>query len=203
MKELDPQQTSRAASYQLYINAPMPMVTLFKTIDITRLVRRSRRGYSLNMLLCYCVAAAADQVPEFRLLPVEKKLIGYDKIGVSVIVSNREGGINSCDIPFQRDLTAFAQDYQDRTAQVRDHCTDCTLEDTMLVGTSSLARYEIDGAVNFYSGLFNNPFLIWGKYHRQGLRKLLRLSFQFHHVQMDGQQACCFLDLIQREIDRL
>ena len=203
MRQVDPQQTSRAVSYQLYIDAPMPMVTLFKTIDITRLVRLSRKGYPLNMLLCYCVAAAADQVPEFRLLPVGKKLMEYDRIGVNVIVANRSGGINSCDIPFQRDLEAFARDYRALTAQVRDSCENYDLEEHMIVGTSSLAHYDVDGAVNFYSGLFNNPFLIWGKYRRRGLRKQLKLSFQFHHVQMDGEQACRFLDLIQREIDRI
>ena len=201
MREVDPRQTTRAESYQLYIDAPMPMVTLFRTLDITPLVRLGRKGYLLNMLLCYCVAAAADQVSEFRLLPVGKKLMEYDRIGVSVIVANREGGINSCDIPFQRDLNTFAQSYQALTAQVRDRCENCDLEDSMIVGTSSLARFDVDSAVNFYSGIFNNPFLIWGRYRRKGLRKVLKLSFQFHHVQMDGEQACRFLDLIQREID--
>ena len=201
MREVDPRQTTRAESYQLYIDAPMPMVTLFRTLDITPLVRLGRKGYRLNMLLCYCVAAAADQVPEFRLLPVGKKLMEYDRIGVSVIVANREGGINSCDIPFQRDLNTFAQSYQALTAQVWDRCENYDLEDSMIVGTSSLARFDVDGAVNFYSGIFNNPFLIWGRYRRKGLRKVLKLSFQFHHVQMDGEQACRFLDLIQREID--
>lgn len=203
MRQVDPQQTSRAMSYQLYIGAPMPMVTIFKTLDITRLVRLSRKGYRLNMLLCYCVAAAADQIPEFRLLPVDGKLMEYDRIGVNVIVANCEGGINSCDIPFHRDLDVFAQDYQALTTQVRNSCKNYDLEDNMIVGTSSLAHYDVDGAVNFYSGIFNNPFLIWGKYRRKGLRKLLPLSFQFHHVQMDGEHACRFLDLMQSQIDHL
>lgn len=203
MREVDPQQTPRAMSYQLYIDAPMPMVTIFKTVDVTRLVRLSRKGFKLNLLLCYCVAAAADQVPEFRLLPVGKKLMEYDHIGVNVIVANRSGGISSCDIPFQRDLRAFARSYEELTAQVRDSGENHDLEDYMIVGTSSLAHYDVDGAVNFYSGIFNNPFLIWGKYRRRGLRKLLKLSFQFHHVQMDGQEACRFLSLIQQEIDRI
>lgn len=203
MREVDPQQTPRAMSYQLYIDAPMPMVTIFKTVDITRLVRLSRKGFKLNMLLCYCAAAAASQVPEFRLLPVGKKLMEYDHIGVNVIVANRSGGISSCDLPFQRDLRAFARSYEELTAQVRDSGKNHDLEGYMIVGTSSLAHYDVDGAVNFYSGIFNNPFLIWGKYRRRGLRQLLKLSFQFHHVQMDGQEACRFLSLIQQEIDRI
>ena len=203
MREVDPRQTARAMSYQLYIDAPMPMVTVFRTLDITPLVRLGRKGYRLNMLLCYCVGAAADQMAEFRLLPVGKKLVEYDSLGVNVIVANREGGINTCDIPFQRDLNAFAQSYETLTAHVRECCENYDLEGSMIVGTSSLARFDVDGAVNFYSGIFNNPFLIWGRYRKKGFRKVLKLSFQFHHVQMDGEHACRFLDLIQHEIDHI
>lgn len=203
MREVDPKETSRAVSYELFINAPMPMVTFLQTMDITGLVRLSRRGHKLNMLLCWCAVSAAQRVPEFRLLPVGKTLMEYDRIGVNVIVANREGGLSSCDIPFHADLAAFEQDYLALTKRVYETCEDYELKDAMILGTSSLAKYEIDGAVNFYSGIYNNPFLMWGKYQRKGLKKLLRVSFQFHHVQMDGQQACQFLKYMQEEIFRL
>lgn len=32
MREVDPRTTNRAESYELYIDAPMPMVTIFKTL---------------------------------------------------------------------------------------------------------------------------------------------------------------------------
>lgn len=35
----------------------------------------------------------------------------------------------------------------------------------MVIGTSALAKYVIDGATGMYSG-FNNPFMIWGAYSR-------------------------------------
>ena len=37
-----------------------------------------------------------------------------------------------------------------------------------------------------YSGVFNNPFLIWGKYRRSWFTTSLTVSFQSHHTQMDG-----------------
>lgn len=203
MRQVDPSQTGRAESYRLYIDAPMPMVTLFKTLDVTRLVRLSKKGHKFNMLMCYCVAAAANRVEEFRLLPVGKRLMEYDGVGVNAIVANRAGGISSCDIPFDAELGAFERAYLELTGRVRDTCRDYSLDDRMIVGTSSLAKYELDGAVNFYSGIFNNPFLIWGKYRRRGLKQQLKLSFQFHHVQMDGEQACRFLDYVQQAVWKL
>jgi chloramphenicol O-acetyltransferase type A len=73
----------------------------------------------------------------------------------------------------------------------------------MVIGTSALVQYEIEGAVGMYSGIFNNPFLIWGKYRKEWFKRTLTISFQFHHTQMDGAHASHFLDELQKEIDNL
>ena len=73
----------------------------------------------------------------------------------------------------------------------------------MVIGTSALAEYEIDGAVGMYSGIFNNPFMIWGKYKRGLFKTTLTVSFQFHQTQMDGAHASMFLDRLQSEIKGL
>lgn len=200
MREVDPEKTSRAASFRLYIDAPMPMVTIFKTLDIDPLIKLKSRGYKLNMLMCYCIALAADQMAEFKLLPVGRKMVEYDKIGVSVIVRNKKGGINSCDIPFTPCLETFNHTYLKLTGSVRQACRDYELGDHMMVGTSSLIKYDIDGVVNMYSGIYNNPFLIWGRYRQSEDGARLQISFQFHHVQMDGMEACEFLEKIQQNI---
>jgi len=203
MREIDPMSTNRAASWQLYIDAPMPMVTIFKTLDITNLMERKAAGYKLNMLLCYCIALAANETPEFRLLPVGKKMIVYDQIGVNVIVSNPNGGINSCDIPYAEKLDEFNRSYLELTEKVRHTCENFEINDSMIIGTSSLVKYDIDGVVNMYSGIFNNPFVIWGKYRTDHLKTTLQVSFQFHHVQMDGLEACAFLEELQKRINNL
>ena len=89
MREVNPMDTDRAVSWQLYIDAPMPMVTIFKTLNITNLMKRRAEGYKLNMLLCFCILQAAQNTKEFRLLPVGKKMMEYDRIGVNVIVKTR------------------------------------------------------------------------------------------------------------------
>ena len=51
-KEIDPKKTKRAAAYDLWMNAPNPMVTFFKTLDVTPLVKLSKRKkLKFNMLL--------------------------------------------------------------------------------------------------------------------------------------------------------
>ena len=116
MKEINPATTSRAYAFDMWMKAPMPMVTLFKTLD------------------------------------------------------------------------------------VRTTCSNHDEVDSMVIGTSALAGFDIDGAVGMYSGVFNNPFMIWGRYRRHWFRTTLVVSFQFHHTQMDGAHAARFLSLLQQTI---
>lgn len=202
MREVNPKETSRAYAFEMWMNAPMPMVTLFKTLNVSRLIKISRKtGVKFNMLMCYCIGKAASRVKEFYMLPVGDKLMQYDALAVNTIVANREGEVSSCDIPFDEDLNLFNQQYLQLTSQVAQSCENHDITDRMVIGTSALAQYEIDGAVGMYSGVFNNPFLIWGKYKRCFLKTTLMVSFQFHHTQMDGAHAARFLDELQKEIN--
>ncbi len=204
MKEVNPKETGRAYAFEMWMNAPMPMVTFFKTLDVTPLVKTSRKtGLKFNMLMCYCIGRAASGIKEFYMLPVDGRLMQYDSIAVNTIVADSCGGVSSCDIPFTSDLPAFNRSYLRLTGQVAENCMNHDIAESMVIGTSALAQYEIDGAVGMYSGIFNNPFMIWGRYRRRLLKTLLTVSFQFHHTQMDGAHASRFLDSLQKEIGNL
>ncbi len=205
MREINPKETTRAYAFQMWMQAPMPMVTFFKTLDVSRLVKISRRNsLKFNMLMCYCIGRAASRIKEFYMLPVGDKLMQFDTIAVNTIVANSAGEVSSCDLPYNEDLVQFNNDYLRLTNQVAQSCADHDLShESMVIGTSALAQYEIDGAVGMYSGVFNNPFMIWGKYKRSWFKTTLTVSFQFHHTQMDGAHASRFLDGLQREIDSL
>lgn len=201
---IDPKMTTRAEAYALWMSAPNPMVTFFKTLDVTPLVRFSRkRGLKFNMLLCWCIGKAASEIKEFYLLPVGRELLQYDSIAVNTIVKNKTGEVGSCDVPFSTDLAQFSADYLRLTHEVAESCENHDLPGSMVIGTSAIVDTEIDGAVGMNSGIFNNPFLIWGKYHKGLFRTTLRLSFQFHHTQMDGAHAGRFLARLQETINRI
>ena len=200
-----PNDTTRATAYALWMQAPNPMVTFFKTLDVTSLVKLSRkRGLKFNMLLDYCIGRAAVSIPEFFLLPVGDALMQYDSIAVNTIVLNRTGQVSSCDLPYSDNLEQFNRDYLTYTTQTAETCQDHDLsEESMVIGTSAIVDTELDGAVGMNSGIFNNPFLIWGKYCKRWFRYELPISFQFHHTQMDGAHAGRFLRNLQQEINQL
>ena len=200
-QEINPKETNRAEAFGMWMSSPMPMVTMVKTLDITRLVKASKRtGMKFNMLMCWCIGRAAKDIKEFYILPEDGRLFRFDKLAVNVIVENSKGDINSCDIPYSDDLQQFARDYEIMTAQAANECKNTDLEDYMIIGTSAIVQTEIDCIVNQYSGKFNNPFLAWGRYRKGWLKTTLPISFQFHHVQMDGSHAARFLQCLQDEI---
>ena len=205
VREIDPKETTRTLAFELWMKAPNPMVTFFKTYDVMPLIKVSKsRGMKFNMLLDFCIGKAAVSVKEFYLLPVGDKLIQYDKLAVNTIVENKDGEVSSCDIACTDNLEKFNADYLRYTTEVCNTCIDHDLSDEyMVIGTSAIVNVELDGAVGMNSGIFNNPFMIWGRYRMDGEKALLSISFQFHHTQMDGAHAGKFLKTLQEEIERL
>ena len=202
--EITPQDSIRAEAFSLWMSSPMPMVTFVKTLDVGNVVRTSKRmGIKFNALMCWCIGKAAKDIREFYILPEHGKLFQYDKLAINVIVMNSKGGINSCDIPYTDNLQQFTHDYQELTAASANECKSSFLEERMIIGTSAMIATELDCIVNQYTNQFSNPMVMWGKYRKGLLRTTLPVSFQFHHVQMDGGQAATFLDVLQKAIKTL
>ena len=203
-REIALQETTRAEAFSLWMTSPMPMVTLTKTFNVTKVLKASKkRGIKFNALLCWCIGKAASSIEEFYTLPEQGKLFKYDRIAINVIVKNSKGGINSCDIAYTDDVEQFAKEYNLLTTQVATQCKSLFIEDSMIVGTSAVIETELDSIVNQYTDKFCNPMVMWGRYRRNWLRTTLPISFQFHHVQMDGGHGAKYLEQLQRVINEL
>ena len=200
-QETSPNDSNRQEAFNLWMSSPMPMVTLVKTLDVTKLLRYSKKhGMSFNMLLCWCIGKAATTIGEFYVLPEQGRLYRYDCLAINVIVNNKENGINSCDIPYTDDLDHFNSDYMTKTQSVSQNCESSFQEDAMVIGTSAMTATELDCIVNQYTDQFCNPMVMWGKYRKGWFKTTLPISFQFHHVQMDGGHAARFLERLQAVI---
>ena len=203
-QEINPQESIRANAFNMWMSSPVPMVTLVKTFDVTKLLKHCKKQkLSFNMLLCWCIGKAASKIEEFYTLPENGKLFRYDKLAINVIVENSKGGINSCDIPFNDDLQQFNRDYLILTEQAANESKSIMLDDYMVIGTSAMIQTELDCIVNQYTDKFCNPMVMWGKYRKGWFKTTLPISFQFHHVQMDGGHGARFLEILQNTINEL
>jgi chloramphenicol O-acetyltransferase type A len=203
-QEINPKDTNRAIAFELWTKSPMPMVTFTKTFDVTRLRKVSqKRRMKFNMLLCWCIGRAASKIEEFYMLPQDGKLYKYDHMAINVIVNNVKGGLSFCDVAVNDDLEAFNAKYLHLTETICQTCQDILDDEAVIVGTSAVTGTELDSITNQYSGIFNNPFVSWGRYRKGLFKTTLPISFQFHHAQMDGCQAARFLEELQITINTI
>jgi chloramphenicol O-acetyltransferase type A len=203
-QEVNPNETSRAWAFQMWMKSPVPMVTLTKTFDVTRLCKVCRRnGLKFNKLLCWCMGRAASRIDEFYLLPKDGKLYKFDRLAINVIVDNAKGGISTCDVPYSDDFQQFSRDYDTITLKCSATCQEICDDEAMILGTSAVTGTELDSLVNQYNGIYNNPFLAWGRYRKHWFSVKLPISMQFHHAQMDGGHAAQFLESLQHTINDL
>lgn len=203
-QEITPQQSDRAEAFGLWMSSPMPMVTLVKTMDVTRAIKYGKRNnLGANSIMCWCIGKAASKIKEFFILPEQGKLYSYSSLGINVIVKNADGGLSSCDIPYNENIKEFTENYLRLTQQATTENKNVVLKDSMIIGTSAMIQTELDCIVNQYTDKFCNPMVMWGKIRKGWIRRSLPISFQFHHVQMDGTQGALFLEYLQETIKSL
>lgn len=201
MRFLKPEETNRENAFEQWHDSPMPMVTLIKEFDLTNLIKISKRYHlKLNMLLMYCIGKAASQVKEFYTIPYKGHFKSFNNLAVNVIVKTKDGKLCSCDILYTESLHSFNQNYLKLTQEAYENGNSFEIEDAAVIGTSAIIQTELIGCVNQYSEKFPNPFLSWGKINKNAKKVKLNISFQFHHVQMDGGEAGTFLEILQKEI---
>ena len=203
-QEITPQQSDRAEAFGFWMSSPMPMVTLVKTMDVTRAIKYGKRNnLGVNSIMCWCIGKAASKIKEFFILPEQGKLYSYSSLGINVIVKNAGGGLSSCDIPYNENIKEFTENYLRLTQQATTENKNVVLKDSMIIGTSAMIQTELDCIVNQYTDKFCNPMVMWGKIRKGLIRRSLPISFQFHHVQMDGTQGALFLEYLQETIKSL
>ena len=203
-QEINPKDTNRAIAFEMWTKSPMPMVTFTKTFDVTRLRKVSRkRGMKFNMLLCWCIGHVASKIDEFYMLPQNGKLYKYDRMAINVIADNVKGGLSFCDVAVNDNLEAFNANYLYLTETISKTCQDILDDEAVIVGTSAVTGTELDSIVNQYNGIFNNPFLACGRYHKGWLKPTLHSSFHCHHAQMDGSHAARLLEELPKTINSI
>lgn len=202
-REIDPLKTPRAKNYIAFEHATQPMVTMTATLDITPLIRLKRKGYKLNMLMCYCIGKTAQTMPEFYRMVEGRRMYQYDSLAINVIVMNCKKELSFCDIAVSDDLDTFNREYLQFTTEAHDQCQDRELPDRMVIGTSTITNFELDSIVNGYFGQFDNPILAWGRHHRHWFHTYQKISFQYNHILLDGTHAGRFFATMQDTINQL
>ena len=176
-------------------------------IDITEFLSViQERKLPFFLSFCYCIAKAANAVPEFRQRILENQIIEYTKCRTSHTVSLEDGTYCyctlDCDKPFREYLIYAAQE-QEKAKQERS-VEDKQEDLNELIFISTLPWFS-------YTALSNpvpipadsNPRITWGKYSKEEFKTVIPVTVQCNHALVDGLHISEFLDALEKELDKV
>lgn len=203
LTKIDPKESSRAFAYQYLQESLLPTVTLIKRIDVTNIKKISKKtGHKFNCIINYLILKTAVEIPEF-FLQIDGKtndLYKSDEISLNFMSKKKNGFLAYCGVLYKEDFFEFEKEYNSAVRYCYENNCDKIIEDSARIGSSTVPWTTLVGAVNGYWTNLTNPFLIFPKMEKKFFKFYINVSFQSHHLQMDGEQACKFLENFQNKI---
>ncbi len=206
-KYLDMNHYKRKNHFEYFSGLSYPYVGLTVNVDITEfIVAIKEKKLPFFLSFCYCVAKAANSVPEFRQRIIEHKIAEFQICKTSHTVSLEDGTYCyctlNCDMPFQDYLPYAVQAQEDaKTAKSIEECDDDKHE---LIFISTLPWLSYTALINpVTTPADSNPRITWGKYFSQGSQILLPVSVLCNHALVDGLHISQFYHSLDYEIKEL
>ncbi|MBO5395043.1 MAG: hypothetical protein J6A28_04005 [Clostridia bacterium] len=204
-EKVDLSTCPRADAFDMFKDAPNPTIALTSKFDVTPLVKLQKKGWSFNCMMMYCILKACKKFEGCWYDIKKGELVKYDWMCIDMIVQGKDGKLYYVDMP---DLDNFP-DFHEEYIKVRSHCRDnCQNRkflgrDHACISTSAVVNREFEAVIPNYFRDFFNPFFLWGKVHRAGLKKTLNISLRVHHSFMDGQEVGEIFNQIQYNMTSL
>ena len=183
-----------------------PYVGLTADVDVTPLAEyRARSGRPFFLTLLYCVARAANSVPQLRQRIVDGEIWEFDVCPSSFIVAKDDETYAYCPVRTNLTLDEFLPYAEERKNAAR---TDGNIEEDedarpcFFISTLPWMRYTslIQPAP---VPADSNPRITWGKAETRGGRTVLPLTLLCHHALVDGLHISRFYAALDRELAQL
>lgn len=196
----------RKDHFQYFKNLAYPYVGVSVNVEITELyavVKAQKLPFFLTFL--YCVARAANQVPEFRQRISGDGIVEYDYCKTSHTVALDDGTYCyctlNCDLPFRAYLpdAVRSQEEAKREKSVQDQD-----DGNELIFISTLPWLSYTSLVQpVPMPADSNPRITWGAFFEQDTKRLLPVSVLCNHALVDGAHISQFYSALRQQIREL
>lgn len=188
-KVIDMAGYPRLKQFDYFRSLAYPYIGFTVNMDVTDFVHNTKKeGLPFFLSLCYCVAQAANGVPEFRQRIKDGGIIQYDWCQTSHTEALSDGSYCYCTLESNMSFREYLPKALEAQKQAR---TQRSLEDgedgDSLLFVSSITFMS-------YSSLIqpvpcpadSNPRISWGRYFHQNGRLLLPITVLCHHALVDA-----------------
>ncbi len=179
----------RRKHFDYFRSLAYPYVGMTVNLDVTEFVNKSKaQGLPFFLSLCYCVAQAANGVPEFRQRIKDGGIIQYDWCQPSHTLALEDGSYCYCVLESNMSFREYLPKALEAQAlAVKQPSLDDGEEVDSLLFVSSIPFISYSSLVQpVPCPADSNPRISWGKYFRQGDRLLLPVSVLCNHALVDA-----------------
>jgi chloramphenicol O-acetyltransferase type A len=196
----------RRKHFDFFRRMDQPHFSITANVDVTEL-RRQLRTHDLKLtpVIVYCLARAANQIPELRRRIRGDEIVEHEVVHPSFAVKTARSDVFSfCEVPFRADLFDFAAD-----AAVRMEAMSISpsledepgRDDYLFMSAIPWVSFTAITHARHYHPVDSVTRLAWGKIFTAQERALMPLSIQAHHAVVDGQHLGRFFEQVQPLLD--
>ena len=203
-KHVDMNLYKRKKHFDYFNSLAYPYLETTVNIDITEFLRMVK-AHKLPFFLtfCYCIAKAANAVPELRQRIRDDKIIEYENCKVSYTVALEDETYCYCTIdsnmPFLEYLPYAIKAQEKAKSEASIDEDKHEVNDKFFI--SSLPWFSYSSLIQpVPSPADSNPRIMWGKYFMQDKKTFIPVSIMCNHALVDGVHIAKFYRSLDEQI---
>lgn len=207
-KEFNIDSWPRKDQYEFFKTYEDPFFNLTTQIEVTNLYNYCKKNDLSFFLACLHLAVeSANEIVEFRLRIIDKKLFEFKSINIGSTVLNDDKTFSFCYFERKDSLGKF-DEYGKMILQEHKEITEFGANENHL----NLIHCSFIPWVSFTSFKHARnkelessgiPKFVFGKYVEENNTKKMPFSIEVHHALMDGLHVGEFLEIFQDKINSL
>jgi chloramphenicol O-acetyltransferase type A len=195
----------RRKHFEFFRRMDQPHFSITANVDVTELRRRG--DLKLTPAIVYCLARAANEIPELRRRIRGDEIVEHDVVHPSFAVKTDVSDVFSfCEVPYRASIEGFIADALLRMEERRRSPSfedEPGRDDYLFMSAIPWVAFTAVTHAMHYHPVDSVPRITWGRVFAAGDRELMPLSIQAHHALVDGQHAGLFFEGAQRIFDTI
>ena len=208
MKEFDLGLWNRKNQYEFFKTYDDPFFNLTTELDVTNLYAYCKKNKLSFFLACLHFAVeSANEILEFRLRIIDKKLFEFEHIDIGSTVLNEDNSFSFCYFKRKANFLEFdrcGKEVLKKQAKQTDF--DTNKDNLNLIYASSLpwiSFTSIKHARSIEREKSGIPKFVFGKFYSENNTKKMPFSIEVHHALIDGYHVAKFLEIFQKKMNDL
>lgn len=201
---LDMDSYKRKNHFEYFNGLGFPYMGTTANVDVTEFVRAVKQNkLPFFLSFCYCIAKAANSVPELRQRIRGNRIIEFDNCKTSHTVAQEDGTYCYCTLDGSmafEDYLPYAVRAQE-TARMQNSIEEEKEDTDELLFISTLPWFSFTSLIQpVPMPADSNPRITWGKYFEDNGKYLMPVSILCHHGLVDGVHLASFYRSLEDRI---